>query len=326
MPLPSLAKTWQFNVNQSIAAAGSIMLTAAAMWQLIKNSLKGFATLPWAVRGSSDSVAAGMDSTDRWVTAANLVWDAPASAHSWIVLRQTGIATNFEICIDLDNAGGGGNIAIVVSPSVGFSGGSVTDRPTAADEYVLLSSAAAAWSGVDADHVVHVMQSTDGQCSRVAVWRASTNLCTFILLDKPANPTTGWTNPHVATAVGIGSAYGNTYGGLSTLSSTISKGFGSAVMALGYTCEGLQASGQIAPQIVGVGDATNDFDNSWPMFPIGVASITLNHKGRHGTLQDLWWRPTGIGQADTFPNDATRLFVVMGDLIFPWNGAVPVIA
>lgn len=325
MPLPVLSKTWQFSVNQAVPAAGSVELTAAALWLVVKNSLKGFGTLPWSVRGSSDSVAAAMDTTDRWIAAGNLVWANPGAPHSWIVLRQTGVATNFEICIAAD-AAGYGNVTIAVSAGAGFTGGGTTARPTATDEFVLLSSGALGWSNLDADHVVHAMQSTDGQCTRVAVWRASTNLCTFLLFDKPANPTTGWTKPSVSIATGITAGYGNTYVALSSLASTIAQGYNTTPMVLALTGEGAVSAGSILPTVVGLGDATNDFDNTWPLFPIGLASITANHKGRHGSLFDLWWRPTGVGQADTFPNDVSRQFIAMGDLVLPWNGSVPVIA
>lgn len=61
MALPTKAKTWQYNVNQAVALQGSIIATSRRLWRTIKNSLIGFATLPWTVRGSSDSVAAGME-------------------------------------------------------------------------------------------------------------------------------------------------------------------------------------------------------------------------------------------------------------------------
>lgn len=325
MALPTKAKTWQYNVNQAVALQGSIIATSQRLWRTIKNSLVGFATLPWTVRGSSDSVAAGMDAVDRWAADANLVNDTAGNVHSWIVLRQTGIATNFEICLDLNSNGGSGNFDFIVSPGAGFTGGSTTARPTATDEVVTQANSAYAWSNVDANHVVHVLQSTDGQCTRVAVWRASTNLCTFWILDKPANPVTGWTKPSLFGTVGVSSGVVNTAGLFGNFANTTLKGYGSAAMVLAMTGEGSQATSGLLSNLTGIGTTANSFDGTWPLFPIGIGSITVAMQGRHGTVFDLWWRPTSLGQIDTFPNDTSRQFVVMGDFVLPWDGSVPVI-
>jgi len=325
MALPVLSKTWQYNVNQAITAAGSVTATGQAIFLAIKNTLKGFGTLPWTVRGSSDSVAAGMDAVDRWVAAGNLVGGNPAVAHSWIVLRQTGIATNYELCIDLTDVGFSSQ-TIVISPSAAFTGGSTTDRPTATDEIVLINGGAC-WSNLDANHVIHGWQSTDGQCTRLVVWRASTNLCTFLMFDKPATSVTGWTNPSLGAWQAAGAGVPNLYSTLGHATASPFKGRGSTTMTLAFTGEGAYSSGTYMSQTTDIGTNPNDFDSNWPLFPIGLFSTTAAHRGRHGTVSDLWWKPQSVGNAgDTFPNDATRLFVAFGDLIFPWNGSVPVVA
>lgn len=325
MPLPTLSKTWQYNVNQTVVAGGSIQLTCQALFLTIKNTLKGFGTLPWAVRGSSDSATAGMDAVDRWVTSANLVGGTSGVAHSWIVLRQTGIATNFELCIDL-TSNAYTSQTIIISPSAGFTGGSTTNRPTATDEIVLINGGAS-WSNVNANHVVHGMQSTDGQCTRLVVWRASTNLCTFLFFDKPANTVSGWTNPSVGGWLSSTTSIANVYSILGHATSSTLRGRGTATMTVAFSGEGSFSSGNNLAQTTDVGTVQNDFDANWPIFPIGIYSTTALHRGRHGTISDLWWKPIGVGNAgDTFPNDGSRQFVAFGDLIFPWNGSVPVVA
>ena len=44
---------------------------------------------------------------------------------------------------------------------------------------------------------------------------------------------------------------------------------------------------------------------------------------RLGSVYDLWYGSTAVGQGDTYPNDSTRQFVQFGHFIFPWNGTAP---
>jgi hypothetical protein len=318
MPLPTLSKTWQHNVNQVIPAQGSNLATNRRNFKLLKDSLIGFGTLPWTTRGSSNSTTAGMDAVDRWATDADLVWGG--GVHSWYVFRQTGIATNFEMCLDLNSSSPYiGTLA--VSPSVGFTGGSTSARPTATDEIVLINNnvLGGAYNG-DVDTKLHVMQSTDGQCTRVMFWAQNGNT-TFYLFDKPNNPVSGWTNPSVSIAIagGLGGAVVASLGNLLTAAN--GRGRGTSTMNLYLTAEGIGSSGNLMDLLTQV----NDFDSNAPFFPIGLLSLTTSHRGRHGSLFDLWYGMTIIANSDTYPNDASRQFAQLGDLILPWNGSVPLI-
>src|SRR5512146_2064622 len=100
MALPTKTKTWQFKVNQATKYQGTFAATFQAVMFALKQSLITFALQPWTVVGSSDGATAGLDAVDRWSAANKLVQAADASAHSWIVLKQTGVAANFQVCID----------------------------------------------------------------------------------------------------------------------------------------------------------------------------------------------------------------------------------
>lgn len=317
MALPVLAKTWQFNVNQTVAAQGTALDTGERLMFIIKNSLLGFALMPWTCSGSSNSSVAAMDGVDRIITTANIV--GSAGAHSWIVLRQTGIATNYEICIDW-NSGAANGITLVVSPSAGFTGGSTTARPTATDESVIINQSFF-FSGVDTNHQIHVMQSTDGACTRVIGWRGGNNLCTFMIFDKPVNTVTGWTNPSITYAIGNTGAIGITYATLNAGTNCIGRGTGAFTAQ--WACESF--GGSILPELTNIGTVVNSFENAWSFFPIGIGSTTASNRGRHGSLADIWWKPTSVSDADTFPNDANnRQFVAFGCLIFPWTNGTDI--
>lgn len=322
MSLPTLAKTWQITANQTVTAQGTALLTDTRIIRTIKNCLVGFASNPWVCIGSSDARSgpaggSALDGVDRWTSDSVLTSAIAGSRHAWYVAGQTGINSGFQICLDRNSTSAGLG-SVVVSPSAGFTGGSDTARPTATDEIVLIS--AAAWaSGVDTQHQIHVWQSTDGQCTRVMVWRGSTNMCTFFLFDKPQNPVSGWTNPSISVAVGSATNIVITYTTLTA--GTGSRGRGTGTFTALWTGESTGGS-VILPNLTDVGTTANDLSGEWPMFPIGIASTTLSHKGRHGNLFDIWWRPTSLADADTIPNDAsTRRFACLGPLILPWTAS-----
>lgn len=315
MALPTLVKTWQFAVNVQTAAQGSALATNRRQMRAIKNALLAFGTNPWTVRQSCDSTASGStgDGVDRWTADTNLVWNLAGNAHSWIILRQTGIMSTFEVCIDLNSALS--HICTIVTSTSAFSGGSTTARPTATNEVVLYSSGLWTSSG-DSSHRYHIFQSTDGQCTRIHLGYGGNH--TFMcVLDKPNNPTSGWTNPYAcfATFGGVGIpftafvAYGGTNGRMRN---------GSTTGNLSMTVEGWNNSFPIDTTI---GNIANEIDSSWDMWPIGIASPTSGVRGRHGSLFDLWFISSARALADMIPGDGSNQFACFTPVIEPWNGS-----
>jgi hypothetical protein len=317
MALPTLSKTWQFNVNNAQAAQGTALADHRKLLRAIKNALIGFATNAWALRYSCNSTTAGTagDGVDRWSSDTDLVWANAGTAHSWVVLRQTGIATNFEMLISCEAANGSGNtLTLVISPSAAFTGGSTTARPTATDEIVLISNVA--WSGIgSADLSLRwsVMQSTDGQCTRVIICNSGA-VSAYWIIDKPANPTTGWSNPSVLFAAAASPT-------VAVLAGSAAPGrmrSGSTTGNVQMLCEGNNVT--LGPIDTTWGNIANEISSEWPMVPIAFASITVGVRGRHGTFQDLWFGSVSVSSGDTYPNDSSNQFAEFGCLILPWNG------
>lgn len=331
MSLPTVQKTYQFNINQ--ATSGTNFGGATAFHQeyedtllAIKNSMKGFALSPWTVVGSSDSTTAGMDAVDRWTDHTKLVWNN-AGVRSWIVLKQTGIVSagsGFQICIHCNPLSGGGfadtNISIIASASAGFTGGSTSARPTATDEYQFFSGAWLFESNApqtgSGPYRIHVMQSTDGSVTRALVYRAGA-LNSFWSFEAPSasNLTSGWTNPYVAFVGGLG-GIGNPglYAALyNTARAGIRvNGFNAAAY---WTCESFNG-GILGAKL----NFAQDIDSSFIMAPIGIATTQSGARGRWGILNDIWWGTNALPEATNFPSDASRQFVQFGNLIIPWNG------
>ena len=73
----------------------------------------------WTHFASSNRSTTSTDpGTDLWVTRSNVVH--ATGAHSWIVLKNTSISANFQICIDM-NAANAYYMSCAVSYNSGFT-------------------------------------------------------------------------------------------------------------------------------------------------------------------------------------------------------------
>lgn len=326
MSLPSKAKTWQYNVNQAFNTSATPLTDNRALLRGIKNTLIGFASNPWQVRGSSNAVSAALlavgaagPGTDYWAANGDLVWANAGVAHSWIVLRQTQIASNFEILISCEGASGAGLIITVyVSYSAGFTGGSTTARPTATDEAAVISGTD--FGGINAalNVKLHVMMSSDGQCTRMFIYASGVPIG-IAFFEKPQNPVTGWSNPSFAAWKGSNTTSLASQATVTNFYAAASfNGRGASNMTMFGTMESYNSL-NLAANI----DQTNDLSSTYQMYPVGLASTTAANKGRHGNAFDLWWANTALGEGDAAPNDGTRQFIVVGQFWMPWDGSIP---
>lgn len=319
MTMPTVTKTYQ--ISQGIYGSGSVLLDDARALHLgLKNILIGFGLAPWTVQGSSNSVAAGMDAVDRWSTASNLVWQSPGSAHSWIVLRQTGISATFELCVDLvPLSAAGGNATIVVSPNA-FSGGSTTARPTAVNERVLINQTSFLVASSYIPNGMVVMQSTDGSVTRVLVMTKEGYISPYMAFEVPKNPVAGWTDPwlaltYTATAnIGVPTSV--------TLSNTAR--YVGRVGTTDFTAflGGEGYNGILLHKL----NRQNSYTKNYPTSAISVLSETAGARGRLGELMDVWWVTTSnsdLTQISLWPDGVSRAFIQMGDMLFPWDGSWP---
>lgn len=327
MAFPATAKSWQFQVNQTVTLQTSAENQAKQCALQLKNLMKSFSSNPWSVyysctaTGSGTAGSAG-DGVDRWSTISDLL-SANGSKHSWMVMKQAAIggASGFQVCFDHTGASGlAVSQSIIVSFGAGFTGGTTTARPTATDETVIISNAQ--WySGLQAQHIIHAMMSTDGQVTRICMWTGGTNLCTYWEFGKVQNPVTNWSNPSYGEALAATSGYANAVATLQGTTLRCIGGGGTPLFSAGLTYETFNGSGTGLVRAQNIGTSPNTFDGQWPVLPMGVAASAASNAGRLGNIYDLWWRPTGLVDGDTFPNnDTTRQFVVMGGLIFPWVG------
>jgi hypothetical protein len=334
MTVPTIEKTWQFDVNQSIEWVDYDTSWRTTMF-LLKESLKGFPLSPWTVVGSSNSVAAGMDGVDRLAAPANLI---AGGNHSWIVLQQNGLNAGFQVCFDFT---GGGSGTVAVSPSAGFTGGSIAARPTATDEYTMTlnGTGTAYWGianfGVPFKYNLHVMQSTDGECTRIFVTTGSADntgtiygaqpiTTLFANFDKLRDPVAGFSVPVVCSWGGHPSNQDSL-----VYTNVIASGAGVEF----FHSRDVATNMRIAAtwdhtfnffQAFLVGP--NTFTGEVWMGPVGAyCPNTATKRGRHGEFYDMWSGPIYPLTSFVLPSAEAPAYVKVGCLYLPWDGVSPTV-
>jgi len=342
MALPSLEKTWQFNVNQEFRALNSVADCYRQLVLAIKDTLKSFGTSPWTVRGSSDGTTAtdmsSPDNTDRWSTISDLVHADDNQPHSWIVLEQPGLGSNAQLLIQfaVDNTQFQSGTKqrfmwVIFSPTGTFTGGTTSSRPTATDEIILMNGDdnSSFFDGTILEKindqfsfVLHGMQSTDGESTRIIVCHRGASKA-FWLLDQMQDAVTGIATPACAviSSTSEGNGRGWEYSELNDNDRIRAYDPTPGVFNMYATCEGF-ANAMVGEQD-NIRDQSNVFDGTWPMFPIGLASTDVDATGRHGRLADIWWTVTTLPTGMTFPNDGSHQFAVFNHVVLPWNGSAP---
>jgi hypothetical protein len=326
MGLPVLAKTHQLTTNQSIASAGTTT-DAKFLIRTMKDKFKGAALGAWTVVSSSNAVTA--NTSDHWNANADIVGAAAGVAHSWIVIKQTGIAANFQVLIDITNVSVN-QADFYVSPAVGFTGGTTTNAPTASDSSKLFTGITW-WNGVSAGNLVYNSDvSTDGTVSRFFVFNAN-KVAGYFSFSAPQNPVSGWTAPFAMMLFSANGADCLTYNAVNAsaptnmaIRATPVVGPNPTVGLCTVSSEGV--AGGTTNTIGQLELVANDASGDFPLVTCGITSVTVGARGRHGNIFDLWWGSTTPVTGDTYPNDATRQFIHLGNIVTPWDGSVPVLA
>lgn len=325
---PALDKSWNFNVNQALAAQGSTLACNQNLLYQWANTLIG---LGWQVRGSSNSVAfnllalAAAGPGTGWSGPSSVVFGNAGSSTpcSWIVLRNTALGPGHpEIMITGINRYNGGSTDFYVSPSAGFTGGGVTvsTLPTATDGFRPssggLDNVGYGTVNLNTAYAMHGEASTDGQCTRVWVFQGGSFQQIWIL-DRHKNPVSGWTSPWTFTTY-----YPATIPAISGVSPSYGMAPNNLLMNFWWTGEG--ANGSLITTLY---NAANDLNGEYPMVPIGlyaapaVGSANPGRSGRHGMFYDLWWGVAALASGQTYGGAAPHAFVQVNTQIFPWSGA-----
>lgn len=325
MALPTLLKTWQFDVNNAEASAAEGTFYPLLMFNL-KEAMINFATLPWVVKGSSDSVAAGMDDVDRWIDTGDIVWNS--GNHSWIVLENAGGA---QICWANDfSTNYIEDSFIFFSPSAGFTGGSISARPTATDEFDARTGSDISWwwsgqTGTVGDNVWHMLHSTDGKETRIIGFRANVPH-TVIMIGEVQDARAAHTNPFYCGWYTMN--YTTDAAAITNIGATSQRysAYHAGEFGMTLASPGLHFTGYVGAH--SSGGIAEELDSELPFFETMFWSLTVGFRGVKGKPADVWWGYHQVAvDGDTYPDNALlRDFFQVGALIFPWTGdaTVPV--
>lgn len=322
MALPTLERTWQITPNVRITAAAEVTFSQNCLYEF-KEAFIGFATLPWTVVGSSDGSVAALDAVDRWTTPGDITFSTGAG-QSWMVLEN---ASGNQLCIYVDTSSiSTEDIPFYFSPSANFSGGTTSARPTATDEFEIHTTISQWLGGRNPpgtnDFIWQFWHSTDGQATRWVMFETGTPLvCGFI--EPIDQPRTGHSDPYVATVI-TSTTPGNQ---ASTLSfdgeewRSYDSGFG-GLFQMYMVAPARMISGSVAIRDNTVGaSAVEDFDNEYWFVTTGLMGSDIGVRGPKGRMVDFFLCQGSIfANGDTFPTGGGKQFIVIGDILYPWDG------
>jgi hypothetical protein len=155
----------------------------------------------WTVVSSSGWTGSAFTAgaSDNWGTSTAVNWTI-SGEHGWIVLQNNAISTGFQICLDLNYAETATEkIDMWVSYASGFTGGTVSARPTATDEWQSLNNATWA-SGVNNNRGASIFLTSDGACSRF-VTSINGSFLRLWCIEKLPSPNAAWPRAYVAFGV-----------------------------------------------------------------------------------------------------------------------------
>ena len=196
--------------------------------------------------------------------------------------------------------------------------GTATARPTATDELIVLNatdygSVNNSWNGK-----VHVMQSTDGEYTRVYIAQSAQPMGAWFF-EKAKNPIATWTNPVFAMVIAT-SAVTSDPGGFA-IASIFAAGVIKTIITISvvgrFTGEGFIAANSLIVQTMTFADEDS---GEWPMQSLGIYISTVGHRGRKGEMFDFWLGSVTRSSSDDYPADSSRQFAQFGDAILPWGG------
>lgn len=323
----SLSKTWYSSNNLALADTSTASRAAfSSLWALGAmltgnqsgtNGAEGArpSGCYWTLVGSSNSVSAGIDSTDRLhfagaFTAADWVRNSAGSAHTWFVLQSpSGMLDGpWYLCVDYIGPTNDQTCTFVVSKQV-FSGGSTTARPTSTNESPVTSqqfctttaNAGKAHLQTDANGsfrwersrngtgyfdfmigVESMVETHSGDNARSIMWGQ--------FLDSGTGALTSQQTPFIR---------GNSGDGTTVLSASnaqimdlVGRPGGSSLISL---------------------NTTNAIDSTVDAFPAEyIVEFTASHKGGRGRLPDLWEVGAQVAVGSTFPGTGNPERMLIG--------------
>lgn len=318
------------DLNAAFTAAGLTTLQASITGtnQLTISDIGGgnaYIEIDTTANGSTLNNTAQLGFTSTGMKTINcLVWaNSTVLPFSWVVLQQTEINPNFQVCLCTGNHGANYyQTDSYVSPVAGFTltGLVTTAAPLASDRAQFHNSAGGStqWNysnGSAFDFVLTVAMSTDGQCTRVMGFLGNV-MRMFWLWDKPKNPVSGWTNPAIILMNPNSGVIPTAYTELTDQAQVLGR-IGST-WAYFYVTTEFYVNAALGENLF----YPNQITGEYQLTPCGLATSTPGVYGRHGEIYDLWYTSGNMFSGTSFPAAGNRQFVNIVYLVHPWNRSV----
>jgi hypothetical protein len=318
------------------------------------NVRAGDFTVPWVISHTGTTTVAGTkdDGVDRLAGDPTRLGGGTGNVGYWVI-KNTVTGSWWSFSADSDYTGLGDRAArgvirstcapnemlVPTSLSVPPNGTTLEDGSYAHTEW----SNAIEWWFYDLgpvttpfDSKLHVMMSSDGQQTRLALFKDNSSPLAWIdgivLNPHPAwasaSSTPAVTSMYTSNALSNAWHYSTFNDAAKLIGSEIDVPAGHGLSPTGgneyhrtsfyATSEGYgdAAGGQNIPGV-------NLLSGAYDLYPIGLSTSSLERRGRLGQLPDLWWTGTDVYQGWTFPDAASRQFIAFGDLVLPWDGSIP---
>ena len=314
-------RSWQFDFDRAPSDnSTNLLLSKSALWYwkaFLAGEQGGAGLSLWTVTDASDAVTAA--SSDLWTSsfdASKIVRAAPGVNHSWVVLQGPNA---LDLYLTLDYSTGNDYEVDIVFSKAAPTGGTVTNRPTATDEWVY--SAAALNNGSNSAYLFHGSLSATGDFlflhSRTGTARFSLAFMSHRLSDiRPTDvyPAHSFFVHDDANSVlrrtqlnGAGGTWkGRNFDGTAVVESSPPH---PATDSTGSNPD----STTVVFEDMGV-DATDSKYSDWPMY---MYAKTASHKSVRGRLADYRWAPSVLIDGDAEPSSGPIRSMVVGDVWVP---------
>lgn len=324
-------KTWQFDMGRTFNAGAALTNAKNALWYMkafLKGEIGGAATGLWTCAGSSDSVTAAMDGTDRWTstfTPSKLVFDNDGSAHSWIVLQApAGIGATLYMVLDYNHNGVPQHLSLWFA-SQPFTGGSTTNRPTSPDEWTASGNnwvQATFHDGTATNWVVNGAMTTEGSFHFLMNSVGASDIYSSIMCHKMSEIRSEDTVPIVVYFNSGGSVYSRPTTSINNQPKIALRGGNDSVSSLdaGFLTW-LDSGGNVFLETMSTDSVTGNYDD----LPVPVVVWSpVNMRSIRGRLADIRWCPQSLANGTVEPSTGSPVSMVINDFWFPCN-AVPIL-
>ena len=326
MSLPTLIKTWAFDVNNVFSYTGATD-GGQQMGFALKDSL---VTTGWEVVASSDQADVknvGDASPDLWTDYTKII-RANSGAHSWCALYSSRLDMTFLIdCLSSYDY----QFDFYVIDGVLNADGTILLRPTSVsgvEESFLNEDVLPGRTTGGTQIAWHCGYSTDELAYRfVARSNGSSSGGFSFFAQRPSNVPDLWIDPVVFGLSGSPTA---DIQWLETLfystNANLFAFVNGVIHNMFISSEACSAAGQPVSLMTGTSPCDLSSDAGHLICPMGLIGEDVGVRGSNGRIDDMWWRPLTMTVGDTLPGGGAKTFICFGDFILPWNGTSPVIS